>query len=953
MPRQEGTVVGVHARSRWCAIPPAAACSGTAGGGRGAGDCIPGHFFALFTQAQQGFARYRGGFKLGSKFFQRQPAPQVGSGGVPCAVALTTDEAAGQGTHIALPGRVVEHSQNQACGIDIAVLHEPPPVVAVFRAEDQTGALGAQAAAQDLLSLFQALFTLGNVGHSLQNIEPVDYGVGRPEVGRELDAGEHVRLGLAIARERFDSCQLAYIAVGFGTPELALDLAFHKPCQAREHGVALGSGQLPAGIQRGGFVRNSQQISRQGVTAAGGAAVLRWEVAGQTVPIQIVGQLGQNAFPHGGITQANGLGGFLFQTHEGIVDEPVAHAAQAIGQCGHERDFHAAARSGLTRCSQTLRWWRQLQVGGAIDLYQRGLLHGNRNGRHDALADFERIAGVAARRVFGGNFPFDLLLGRKGQLGRGSHIPNQLLRAASGNGDGLRFEFKLAGLGRNLHLHFFFGGVAQRELGAVLVALTHQRRQAADDLQVLRGTDVGLAGTKQVLPAAAHGHDAEAGERIVQWHGQRGFAVGVQLHIGVPQQQGVEQFARLAALAAITASRHGLEAIVAATDDFHLRGSGFYTPWAGGVHGVQQIPTGVGFELQQGFVYRSQGYFGMCRRLAIGQLGFNGDLCLLAHLIAFTVGLYLDLQRMTIHADLDGCHTHAEGGFAQINCGGWRGVIFARFAVGVPPFNGRENTPGKETVPRYFTQAPAQHQYVDVGIGAPFGCDFERYRGIGAAQFHNFAVQDAFAFHREQGSGLAEGHAHLQLGGFAGLVAAFFGQHVDTVGVVSPKPEFFFTHHIDGGAGFDLVAAVIRRDGNQFDFARLLDLGVAQQQATAVGVAVAHNSQVFAVFFVVVSVEAAYQTPAAAECGVQGGAHFHLDATLWIALHIKSQRLKACGIAHGQPIFGLDARYHCRWPDALAALQCLDFAIGVAVAGFQRNVLRFGAFGDVADGGLT
>ena len=88
----------------------------------------------------------------------------------------------------------------------------------------------------------------------------------------------------------------------------------------------------------------------------------------------------------------------------------------------------------------------------------------------------------------------------------------------------------------------------------------------------------------------------------------------------VPQQQGVEQLARLA-LAAAAAGRHGLAAVVPAADDFHLRGRGAHAPAAPLQHRFEQVPAVVGHQLQQRLVDRGQRHLGAGGGLAVGQLG--------------------------------------------------------------------------------------------------------------------------------------------------------------------------------------------------------------------------------------------------------------------------------------------------------------------------------------------
>jgi hypothetical protein len=157
-----------------------------------------------------------------AELLQRKPAPQVGGGRVPGAVLLAADETVGEFADVVLPGRVVHHAEQQAGGVDVAVGHEPPPVVVLLGAEDELGALVRQARLQHVVGLVEALLALRHVGHALQDVEPVDHRAGGPLVRRNGDAAEHAALGLAVARERLERGELAHVQVLARAPELAL-----------------------------------------------------------------------------------------------------------------------------------------------------------------------------------------------------------------------------------------------------------------------------------------------------------------------------------------------------------------------------------------------------------------------------------------------------------------------------------------------------------------------------------------------------------------------------------------------------------------------------------------------------------------------------------------------------------------------------------------------------------
>ena len=356
-----------------------------------------------------------------------------------------------------------------------------------------------------------------------------------PLVGRGIDAVEHARRGLARQCQRGNRRQLAHFQILARTPEVALDAAFHKRNQAILHARAFGAGDHEALVNALRHGRQVKQMRSQRIAAAADRSVLGREVVGQAVTVQIVGQLGHGAAPELGIVHADGLAGGLLQAGVGIAGPPVAHAGQTFGQLGHQRHLHSAtAWQGI--CGRI-----HGHAIAAVDLHQRGLLHRQRHGGHDALTDLERILrriGTASG-VARGNLPDQRLGTRSGELGRSLHIPGHFTRLACGNLHVLGLELQHGGTRRDLHLHGLGRGVAQRDLSAELIVLAHQRRQAADDLQILRGTDRRLASAEQAHARIGHGHHLEGGQGVVERHLDQRHAVAVQHHIGLPQQQGV------------------------------------------------------------------------------------------------------------------------------------------------------------------------------------------------------------------------------------------------------------------------------------------------------------------------------------------------------------------------------------------------------------------------------
>ena len=84
-------------------------------------------------------------------------------------------------------------------------------------------------------------------------------------------------------------------------------------------------------------------------------------------------------------------------------------------------------------------------------------------------------------------------------------------------------------------------------------------------------------------------------------------------------------------------------------------------------HGFEQVPTGVGHQLQQGLVHSGQGYLGIGGGLAIGQLDMDGDFGLPAHRVAFFIGFdtHVKLVRFRAYANLG--QAEPERGLAQIH----------------------------------------------------------------------------------------------------------------------------------------------------------------------------------------------------------------------------------------------------------------------------------------------
>ena len=933
-PGQEGGVAGKRAAhggggapGRRCAL-----CIGR----RGAAHLAPVDGGPGVAQRGFGEAGHGRGFAFAREALQRQAAPQVGHRGVPGAALLAGDEAAGQAPEVVLPGRVRQRQQQGARQVGVGAGHQPPPAIAALGGQAHAGALPGESGAQDLPRLGQQARLIGHALHALQRADPVEQGAGRPLVGRHRDAGQHAGPRRAVAREGLDGGELAHVEVVARRPVLALQLAFDELRQTCQHGGAHGVGQGQRRVEPGSLGGGGQQVGGEGVAAAVGGAGGGREVVGQAVAIQVGRDLRGELGPGLVVAQGQRAAGLLLQAVVGVAAEPVGHARQPVGQTRRGRQADAAARRAVAAQGGGGRC--HVEGGAAVKLHQRGLLHRERHGRQQALGDAQRVL-CAGQAVARGDLPHQRLGARLRRRGRCGEVPGQLARLAGRDVHRLRLRREQRGAWRERDLHRLLGGVARGDHGAEAVALAHQRRQAADQLQVLRGGDGGLAGAEQPGAAVGHGDDAEARQAVVQRHIQAGLALGVQLHARVPQQQGVEQLARGRLAAAVAAGRHGLAAVVAPAHDLHLRGGGFHPPGASLQHGLQQLPAGVGHQLQQRLVHRGQGHLGVGGRLAVRQPGADGHAGLAAHRVAGVVGGHLDVEPVAgvVHPDLG--HAEPEGGLAQIDQRGGRDEILAVAPERLPPFARAPVAPGEEAVPRHLVQAPAQGQHAHVHVGAPAGLHRQLHRRVVAAQLHHTGADNALALHRHQRGGAAERHAHLEARGLAGAVAAFLGQYVHAVVVLAAEPQLALARDPHRGGGLALACASVVGDRHQLDLARLREARGAGQQAACVALAGADGAEVLDGGVAVVGVEAAHHALAGGGGDARQRLHVQRHAGQRLAVQVERQRLQLERAVHRHPALGLDAGHHRGRPQRAAVLHGLDLAVRVGVAGLDQQLL--------------
>ena len=132
----------------------------------------------------------------------------------------------------------------------------------------------------------------------------------------------------------------------------------------------------------------------------------------------------------------------------------------------------------------------------------------------------------------------------------------------------------------------------------------------------------------------------------------------------------------------------------------------------------------------------------------------------------------------------------------------------------------------------------------------------------------------------------------------------------------------------------------VARFGQQVDRTRLAFLRFAEQQAAAVGLALADFADLLVLLPVFVSVEAADDAPAVAVVDAALG----LDADglpgKRLAVGIEYRDLDAVLAAAGRPVGDLDAHGERRRPQFDAAAQRLDFAVRVGEAHFRIDLAR-------------
>ena len=728
-------------------------------------------------------------FLLPTKSCHRQAAPQVGRGALPSAALLPGKQARHDPSQILLPGRIIQHRQQQARRIHIPVAHAPPAVTLCIGLQHDAAALVRDPGTQRLQGVTQPLRTCGRLRHTLQDTDPVQQRGRSHAGGRDLQSIQHGRPHGIVSGQGFQRHQAHVLPIA-GHPAAFPHgkLPFHVHRQSANHLLPHRLRQRKGGIQPGRLMCGRQQPGRQQRAAAVAAATQR-EVIGQPLIIQVGRNLLQNLPPHHRIVQTHRLAGLLLQTGIRITLEPGLYRRQAVVQPGPQVQLQpAAAGQGAGR-------GRHRHRGRLVaKLNQRGLLHRHWRGSHDALVHLQHVTG-SFRFVpgfLGLHFPEHLARAQFGQRGRCGHLPPHLTGRLGGNLHDLRLQRQQRGAGGHLHLHRALRGVAHREAGLEAVAGTNQRRQATDQLQILRRANVRLACPEVRDAAVSHGHDPERGQRIIERDRHARLALRIKLHLRLPQQQRVQQLAhrtaRTGGRGAIAARRQRLAAIVPAPDDLHLRGGSLHPPGAARQHAFQQFPAGVGQKLQQRLVHGGHGHLGMCSRPAIGQAHRNVHLGMPPHGVALPIGLQLHVQPVLPIPHTDLGHAEAEGRLAQVHQRGRRLVLAVVLPPGIPPAARVAPAPAKEAVPGHVTQPAAQGQHAHIDVGRPAFLHLQAHRRVIALEFHHLGADDAFALDGHQSGCLTERHADLEARRLARGIHALFRDDVDAVMVAAPEP---------------------------------------------------------------------------------------------------------------------------------------------------------------------
>ncbi|KOS78091.1 hypothetical protein DM47_4728 [Burkholderia mallei] len=765
----------------------------------------------------------------------------------------------------------------------------------------------------------------------------VEHGRGRPLVRRDLDRAEHPALRGAVARQRLDRRELAQVAILARRPGVALDAPLDE---AREPGLELRAhvlGQREARVGAARLVGEHEQV--RGQRRAAGVRIVgrRREVAREPVAVEVDRHPRGERLPLRGVAQADRARRLLFEAAVRIALEPAAHAGQPVGERRLQRHGDAAARRAA-RVGHGAGGRRDGHAQRAVDLRERRLLdrHGQR--RHDLLRERERVGRALAALLGRLDAPVQRARGVERRLGH-RDVPRDFLRGIGRERYLPRRRVDARHARRDDDVHLALGRVAHRHLRAERVAFAHERRQARDQLQILRAADRRAAGAEALRARRRDRDDPKARERIVERHVDARAAVRVERDARVPQQQRVEQLAGRRHPAA-AARGHGLASEVAAADDLHLRGGRLDAVRAPLQHRIEQVPTAVRHQLEERLVDRGERDLRAGGRgLAVRQRDLHARVRGAAHRIAGRVGRHRDAEPVRARADLDLAQAVAERGLRQVDERARRLVAAAFAPERARPFEGRLPAPREERVPRHVAQPPAQREHRYVDVRPPRVADLQIDGRILAVQLDDARLHHAAALDGDERRGMAKRHAHLEARGVARLVRRFLGDHVDPVGVLAAEPEIVLARDPYRRRRVRRAAVAVLRDRDQLHVARLRERGVARQPALRVGLARAQHAQLARVALVVVRVEAADHPLA------RGGRHardaLDLDRRrrARAALQIDNERLHRHALADRHPVARLDAGDDRGRPQHRVAANRLHLAVRIGERRLERDAL--------------
>ena len=475
--------------------------------------------------------------------------------------------------------------------------------------------------------------------------------------------------------------------------------------------------------------------------------------------------------------------------------------------------------------------------------------------------------------------------------------------------------------------------VAQREACRIPVTATHQRRQAGVDRQVLRSADRGTAGAEQAVTLCRDRDQLERRQGIGQRYGQACAALRIQRDAAFPQQHRLEVLAieRRRGIAAAAAGLHRLAPIVALADDLHLRGRGQHRQRAIAHHRVQHVPAGVGRELQQRLVHRGKGDVGAGGGAAIRAAHLQRDSRGAAGGEALAIRLHGHIQRVPLPADLHLRDAQPIGGLGKVD---QRSGFRRRFPLHQP-----QALPDAAQPAAPAALDPTAHDHDrDIDVRRIAARHRHLDHRIRARQFRDEARQHAFALDGHQGGGGAERHPHLKARDVAGLIGALLRHDVHPVAIVAAEPPRVLARQPHGSHRAGDVAIGIGAGRNDIHLAGHARIDGALRKTLFVGRCRAGRIELRRTHAIVVSVEAADQSPSRGQDLAAVERDRHLLPLQWLAVRVERDEAQAQIVLLHQPAIGLDAQLHGSGVDGHAAAGGQHLAVRVLIIHLDPHV---------------